>query len=157
VSSSSRITPDDRVQELLIDLPIPAREFAPVLHVREAGKLCVVGSALPYSEGKLVHRGRVGLEVRLEQGQLAARVAVVQALGMLHAQFGTLNRVKQIVSLTGYISAGPEFRDHAKVLDQASQLLSDVFGGAGHHTRTPIGVSSLPGGACVMLEVIVTL
>lgn len=147
------ITPDERVAALFLDLPIPPTTHAPVVHVREAGRLCWVGPAYPFSEGRLVHAGRLGLEIRLDQGQQAARIALVQALGMLHNEFGTLNKV-QSVALHGFIAAGPDFRDHAKVCDQASQLLHDLFGTAGQHTRTAVGVASLAGGACVALELV---
>lgn len=148
--------PDDRLEELLLDLPQPARELGPSLHVRESGDYCIVGAALPYTDGRLMHRGRLGLELRLDHGQVAARTAVVQALAMLKAHFGSLNKIKECVQLTGYIAASADFKDHLKVLDQASALLTDIFGAtAGKHTRTALGVSSLPDGACVMIELMV--
>ncbi len=151
------VKPEDRLDELFIDLPIPAKDVGPSCHVRDNGDLCVVGSALPYSDGRLVHKGRLGLELRLEQGQAAARAALIQALAMLKAHLGSLNKIKACLQLTAYVAASAEFKDHLKVLDQAGALLVDLFGTAGKHTRTAFGVSSLPEGACVMLELLVTI
>lgn len=150
--------PDDRLDELFLDLPQPARIFSPTVHVRESGDSCIVGTALPYTDGRVMFRGRLGLELRLEQGQAAARVALVQALAMLKTHLGSLNNVKACVQLTGYIAASADFKDHLKVLDHASALLAEVFGETtGAHTRTAVGVSSLPEGACVMLTLQVRL
>ncbi|MBI2343982.1 MAG: RidA family protein [Deltaproteobacteria bacterium] len=150
----TRHTPDARLEALLIDLPIPAAERGAACHVREANGWCLVGGALPIADGRLHARGRLGVELRLEQGQDAARAALIQALGMLKAHYGSLNGLRQCVKLAGYIAAGPDFREHARVLDLAGDLLVALFGPAGRHTRTAVGVASLPEGACVMLELL---
>ncbi|MBI4237745.1 MAG: RidA family protein [Deltaproteobacteria bacterium] len=147
--------PDARLEELLIDLPTPSRTTGPVEAVRQVGDLCWVTGALPWNEGKIMFRGRVGLEVTIDNGQRASRAALLQVFALLKESLGELKRVKQCVKLSGFIAAGPDFQDHSRVLETTSQLLFDVFGVAGRHAREAIGVSSLPHQACVMLELLV--
>lgn len=149
--------PDERLSELLIDLPTPPKLPSPVDGVRQAGELCWVTGALPWNEGKILFKGRVGLEVTIDQGQRAARAAMVMALAMLRQDCSELKRVKQCVKLSGFVAAGPDFAEHARVLEPASQLLVDLFGTAGRHVRQAVGVTSLPHQACVMLELIVRI
>lgn len=146
---------EQRAAALFIDFPIPPTPPSGTVHVRHVGKLFIVGGALPFSEGKVQTKGRLGLEVSLDQGRIAARVAVIQSLGMMRSTLQTLDRVRQVLQMTGYIASGPEFFDHGKVLDGASQLLMELFGPAGHHVRTAVGVASLPQNACVSLELVV--
>jgi enamine deaminase RidA (YjgF/YER057c/UK114 family) len=128
----------------------------PTVSVVQTGKLVIACGALPWKEGRMAYKGRLGLEVKLDTGKQAAFAACMQALSAIRSHFsGTLNKIKQVVSLRGYVAAGGEFYEHHKVLDGASQLLSDVFGAAGKHTRTAVGVASLPFGASVEIELIV--
>lgn len=147
---------DQRVEELFLDLPEPAPEVGAVANIAQSGKQLFISGAFPWKDGRMSHRGRVGLELNLDSGRLASHAACMQALGMLQKYLdGSLNKVKRIVYLRGYVASGSEFKDHHKVLDSASQLLMDVFGGAGKHARSAIGVSALPHGAPVELEIVV--
>ena len=148
---------DDRIEELFLDIPESPPEAGPVVHVVQTGKLLFMSGIYPWKHGKMAYKGRVGLELTVDAGKLAAHSATLQFLGILKKHMnGSLSKVKQIVSLRGYISSGAEFHDQHKVLDGASQLIYDVFGSvAGKHTRTAIGVTSLPHSAAVSLEFIV--
>jgi len=150
---------DKRIDELFIDLPEPAPEVGAVVHVAQTGKLLFAGGAFPWKDGRMSYRGRVGLELNLDSGRSAAHAAALQALGMLRRHLGgTLNKVKRIVMLRGFIASGSEFKDHHKVLDGASQLLIDIFGSsAGKHARSAVGVTALPHGAPVELEMVVEI
>ncbi len=99
-------------------------------------------------------RGRVPEEVSPEEAREAARQAAVNALAVLREALGSLNRVERIVRLTGYVYAHPEFRDHPRVMDGASDFLGEVFGDRGRHSRVTVGVASLPLGAPVELELV---
>jgi len=147
---------DKKIEELFIDLPEPAPEVGATVHVAQAGKLLFIGGVLPWKDGRMAYRGRVGLELNLDAGRSSAHAAGLQALGLLRKYLdGSLNKVKGIVLLRGYVASGSEFRDQHKVLDGASQLLIDIFGPtSGRHTRSAVGVTSLPHGAPVELELV---
>jgi enamine deaminase RidA (YjgF/YER057c/UK114 family) len=149
---------DEKLEELFIDLPEPPHLTGGVLHAVKTGKMMYISGILPFSEGKIAVKGRVGLEVRLDNAKLAARAAAVNALAVMSAELGgTLNKIKRIINITGYIASGGEFRQHFKVLDGASELFHQIFGAAGKHTRNAVGCSCLPNDACVELSVIVEL
>jgi len=147
---------DKKLEELFIELPEPPHLVGGVLHACRIGNIMYLGGILPFSEGKIAVKGRVGLEVRLDNAKLAARIAAVNALAVISSEFGgTLNNVKKIINVTGYIASGGEFREHFKVLDGASELFYQIFGAAGKHSRNAVGCSSLPYDACIELSVIV--
>ncbi len=148
---------DERIEELFLDLPEAPPEAGAVVNAIQTGKYIYLSGVLPWKHGKMAYKGRVGLELTLDAGKLAAHAATLQALGILRTFLdGSLNKVKQIVSLKGFVASGAEFKEQHKVLDGASQLLSDVFGAtAGKHARAAIGVTSLPFGAAIQLELII--
>jgi enamine deaminase RidA (YjgF/YER057c/UK114 family) len=149
---------DTKLEELFIDLPEPPQSATGTAHAVQVGKLLYVGGILPFSEGKIAVKGRVGLEVRLDNAKLAARTAAVNALAVIATELGgTLNKVKRIVEVTGYIASGAEFRQHFKVLDGVSELFFQIFGAAGKHTRNAIGCTNLPNDACIELSLIVEI
>lgn len=150
---------DQRAIDLMLDFAEPAMPAAHTTHVVVTGKVAHVSGVLPIQDARISNRGQIGAEVALvDKSRIMARQAVVMALGMLRAELGgSLNAVKQVVHLTGYIACKSEFRDHDKVFDRASELLTHLFGESGRHTRTLIGVSSLPKLAPVMVDLIVAL
>lgn len=149
---------DAKRDELYIDLPEPPILTGGALHATKVGKILHVDGVLPLSEGRISHKGRVGLEMRLDNARLAARIAAINALSFIANECGgTLNKVKRIINITGYIASGGDFRDHFKVLDGASELFIQIFGSVGKHTRNAIGCSCLPKDACIELSVIVEL
>lgn len=149
---------DAKLDELYIDLPELGSPVAGVAHATKIGKLLYLSGCLPMADGRLIAKGRVGIEVRLDVAKQAARAAAVQALAVIAAESGgTLNHVKQIVHLQGFVATGADFRDHGKVLDGASELFALVFGKAGHHARVAVGAASLPQDACVELALLVEL
>ena len=146
---------DAKLKELFIELPEPGKTFGSVAHAMRSGKLLFVSGALPFADGKLLAKGRVGIEVRLDLAKSAMRTAFIQALCIVAMESkGTLNQIKQILRLEGYIASGADFGDHLKVLDGASELAGILFGNAGRHSRSAVGVASLPLNACVQLSTI---
>jgi enamine deaminase RidA (YjgF/YER057c/UK114 family) len=152
-------THDDRATHLMLDFAEPAMPVKHTSHVVMSGKLAYISGVLPIQDARISTRGQIGAEVALvDKSRIMARQAVLTALGMLRAELGgSLNSVKQVIQLTGYIACAPEFRDHDKVFDRASELLTNLFGEAGRHTRTLIGVSALPKGAPVTVDLVVAL
>lgn len=133
--------------------PVPPRhEYLPAVTVN--GLVFVSGHA-PYSEGGHQYRGRVGETLDLAQGRAAARLALLGCLVSLERALGTLDSVARIVKLNGYVHCVPGFEPLPKVTDGASELLIELFGEAGRHARTTVGVASLPSGVAVELEMVV--
>ena len=112
---------------------------------------------LPRIDGKLTCLGRLGDGVTVEQGREAAAVCALNALAVLEAALGSLDRISRVLTVTGFVSSAPDFHEQPAVLDGASKVLADVFGEAGRHTRSAVGVASLPRDGAVEIEVTVAL
>jgi enamine deaminase RidA (YjgF/YER057c/UK114 family) len=146
---------DDKLDELFIDLPEPPPDLGTTIGALLVGKTLSVCGALPFSEGRIQHAGRAGVEVKADTAKLAARIATVMALAMAkRALGGTLDKIRRVVRLDGFVACGADFRDHARVIDGASELLVQIFGPSGKHVRNAVGVTSLPQNACAMLSIV---
>ncbi len=142
-----------RLAELGIALPVPAAPIANYVPFSVSGKLVVVSGQIPLREGKIAYSGKLGAAVSMEDGVAAARLCFVNLLAQLKAAAGgDLDRVARVLRLGGFIAAGPDFTQHAVVMNGASDLAVEVFGDAGRHARSTIGVPSLPGDAAVEVE-----
>ena len=141
-----------RLAELGITLPVPAAPIANYVPFTVSGKLVVISGQIPLREGKIAYTGKLGAAVPMEDGVAAARLCFVNLLAQLKAAAGDLNRVARVLRLGGFIAAGPDFTQHAVVMNGASDLAVEVFGDAGRHARSTIGVPSLPGDAAVEVE-----
>jgi len=144
---------EQRLKDLGITLPAPAAPIANYVPFAVTGKLVVISGQIPLAEGKVAFAGKVGVEVTPEQGREAARLCFINLLAQLKAAAGgDLDRVKRVVRLGGFIAAPAAFTSHAAVMNGASDLAVEVFGDAGRHARTTIGVPSLPADAAVEVE-----
>jgi enamine deaminase RidA (YjgF/YER057c/UK114 family) len=142
-----------RLAELGISLPIPMQPIANYVPAVQTGNLVYVSGQVPAVDGKIAKTGKVGQDLSLEEGKAAARQCFVNVLVHLKAACnGDLDRVRRVVRLGGFIAASAYFVDHAQVMNGASDLAVAVFGNAGRHTRTTIGVPSLPIDAPVEVE-----
>ena len=112
---------------------------------------------LPRIDGKLTCLGRLGDDVTVEQGRQAAAVCALNALAVLEAALGSLDRISRVLTVTGFVSSAPDFHEQPAVIDGASMVLADVFGQAGRHTRSAVGVAALPRDGAVEIEVTVAL
>ena len=146
----------DRLKELDIVLPIaavPAFQYVPVtIHER----LAFVSGQLP-RDGDGIITGKVGAEVDLERARAASRLCILQACACLAQALGSLDRIDRILKITGFVASAPGFNQQPKVIDAASELLFDIFGEAGRHARSAVGVAELPRNAAVEIELIVAL
>lgn len=145
-----------KLAELGLVLPEPAAPVAAYVPVVVAGGLAHVSGQLPFVGGKLV-TGRLGKDVSLEQGVEAARACGLMLLAQLKAALGSLDRVEQIVKLGGFVNSTGDFTDQPKVINGASELMAAVFGEAGKHARSAVGVPVLPLGAAVEVDAIVAV
>ena len=141
----------ERLKSLGIDLPAPAKPVANYVPVVVSGGFAIVSGQLPMAEGKVAVTGRLGQEVDIASGQRAARLCLINVLAQLDAETG-LGRIARVVRLGGFIAAAPAFTDLAQVMNGASDLAVEIFGDAGRHARSTIGVASLPLGAAVEVE-----
>ena len=146
---------EDRLAKLGITLPPLPQPMATYVPFTFAGNLLYVSGQGPKTkEGDWV-RGQVGKDLTVEQGYEAARLTGIQILAVINGALGSLNRVKRILKVNGYVYSGPEFRDQPVVINGCSDLFVELLGDAGRHARTAIGISSLPMGIAVEIEAIV--
>ena len=144
---------DAKLQELGIVLPAPMGAIANYVPYAITGNLVVISGQLPAVDGKVAFTGKVSADLTVEQGAAAARQSFINLLAHLKAACdGDLDRVKRVVRLGGFIACPPNFTQHAVAMNGASDLAVAVFGDAGRHARTTIGVPSLPLDAAVEVE-----
>ena len=143
---------DARVKELGLVLHGPHRPHDPLDAVVVWDGVARTSGTLPRIDGKLTCVGMVGDTVTVDEAYEAAAVCALNALRLLRDELGTLDRVQRILSVTGYVASAPGFDQQPDVMDGASKILVDVFGDAGRHTRSAIGVAALPRGSAVEIE-----
>jgi enamine deaminase RidA (YjgF/YER057c/UK114 family) len=149
---------DDRLAELGLTLPGPYPPHDPLdAVVSHGGRMRTSGQLPRDHEGALVHPGVLGLELTVEQGSEAARWCALNALSVLRAELGSLDRIERVLTVLGFVASAPGFVQQPAVVDGASQLLADVFGAGGRHSRSAIGFAALPRGGAVEIEVEVAL
>lgn len=143
---------DERLAALGVTLPVAAAPVANYVAAVITGNLLVVSGQLPLIEGRLSATGKLGGGVSIEQGSQAARACAINMLAQIKAAAGSLDRVHRVVRLGGFIASTADFTQHATVMNGASDLIAAVFGEAGRHARSTIGVPSLPLDAPVEVE-----
>ena len=146
---------EERLAELGINLPQAPKPVAAYVSVVRSGNLLYISGQLPLLDGELVHKGKLGRELSLEQGCEAARAAALNCLAIIKQELGSLDKVKRIVKVFGVVACDPTFYDQPKVINGASELLVEVFGDKGRHARLAAGVCSLPLDSPVEVEMIV--
>lgn len=148
--------PEARLAELGLVLPQAAAPVAAYVPVVVTGSLAHVSGQLPFIGGRLV-TGRLGEDVTLEEGAAAARACGMMILAQLEAALGSLDRVARVVKLGAFVNSADTFTDQPKVANGASELMVQVFGEAGKHARSAVGVPVLPLGAVVEVDAIVEI
>jgi enamine deaminase RidA (YjgF/YER057c/UK114 family) len=149
------MTPEEKLRALGLELPPAPKPVGAYVPAVRTGNLVFVSGQLPMKDGELMTLGHVGGEVTLEEARQCARQAALNALAAVAAEIGGLKHVARIVRVTGYVASAPGFTDQAKVMNAASELLGEVFGDAGRHSRAAVGAAELPLGAPVELEMII--
>ena len=146
---------EQKITELGLTLPNVAPPAGSYLPALTSGKLVFTAGQIPLVEGKLVATGKVGSEISLEKAQELARICLLNGLAAVKSEIGDLQRVKRIVKLVGFVSSDPSFIQQPQVINAASDLLAEIFGEAGRHARSAVGVAVLPLDAPVEIELIV--
>jgi len=137
----------------LIEAPTPMANYIPTVRV---GDLLFVAGHLPrLRNGSILHTGKVGREVTVEEGYAAAQQAMINCLASIRSAISDLDKVKRVVKLLVMVNADPEFDEHFVVANGASDLLVKLYGEQGRHARSAVGMGGLPRRSCVEVEMIV--
>ena len=143
---------EENLSKLKVNLPKAPDPVGAYVASKVIGKLVFISGQLPLNhEGKLI-KGKIGKDLNLEQGQESAKLCALNLLAQLKKITGNLDKVKSCVKLTGYVNSIDTFVDQPKVINGASDLISQIFGDKGKHTRAAVSVNSLPLGASVEVE-----
>ncbi|MEP7054660.1 MAG: RidA family protein [Actinomycetota bacterium] len=148
-------TPEERLAELGLTLPAVAAPLAAYVPAVRSGSLVFTSGQLPSVEGELKVTGLVGGTVSLEEAVECARVCALNALAAVVDLVGNLSAVRRVVKVVGFVACTADFHAHPQVVNGASELLGQIFGAAGVHARSAVGVASLPKNAPVELELVV--
>lgn len=147
----------ERLKELGIELPgfnPAAANYAPA--VKRGGLLYTAGQT-PKKDGKLVFKGKLGADISDREGYDAVRLCTLNALTIMNHYADGLENIDQILKITVFLNCAPDFEQHAKIADGATDLLVAVFGDAGRPARSTVGVSALPGGAACEVEMVAAI
>lgn len=147
------IRPEERLQELGIELPAPVKPVANYVTNIQSGNMLFLSGHSFCGTPAAVDIGKLGKDLTVEQGYEAARNVGVCVLATIKSALGELNRVKRIVRVLGMVNATEHFADHPKVINGFSDLMVEVFGEKGKHVRSAVGMGSLPGNIAVEIEV----
>ena len=147
-------TIDTKLAELGIDLPVAAAPVANYVSYVISGNLVFISGQIS-KIGETEVKGRLGEGLTVEQGQAAAKLSALNLIAQMKAALGSLDRVERVVKLGAFIASAPSFTDQPKVANGASELMVEVFGEAGKHTRSAVGVPVLPLGAVVEIDAVV--
>lgn len=145
-----------RLRELGYELPGVAKPLASYVPAVRVGDRVWTSGQLPLVEGALPLTGKVGAEVTTEQAQEQARIAALNALAAIDAEVG-LDNVSRVVKIVGFVASDPAYADQPVVINGASDFIGEVFGDAGTHARSAVGVAALPKNAPVEIELIVEI
>lgn len=151
-------SPEQRLKELGIQLPEWLAPVSGYVGILQVGNFLWVSGQLCYGPGaKLVSTGRLGADVSIEEARYATRCCALNVLGRAKAELGSLDRIKRIVRIGGFLVTTPEFTEHAAAMGSVTELILDVFGEAGRHARATIGVASLPLGSTAQVDAVIEI
>lgn len=149
---------EDRLKALSISLPEAAAPAANYVPYVISGNLLYISGQLPTEGGKMIAAGHLGATVSLEDGQKAARACAINIIAQAKAALGgDLGRVTRILRINGFVASTPDFTEQHLVINGASDLLAEVFGEAGKHSRAAVGMAALPLGAAVEIDAILEI
>jgi enamine deaminase RidA (YjgF/YER057c/UK114 family) len=148
---------EDKLRQMGIELPAAPTPLAAYIPAVKAGDFAYTSGQIPLVKGELKYKGKVGAELTEADGYQAARVCAINCLSALKGVIGDLDNIERIVKVVGFVNSAPGFAAQPKVINGASELFGEVFGDAGKHARSAVGVSELPIDSAVEVEVIVKL
>ncbi|MBZ4686983.1 MAG: hypothetical protein PWQ96_2316 [Clostridia bacterium] len=148
---------EQKIKELGLQIPEPPEPVAAYVPAVKVGDFIYTSGQIPFVNGKLKFKGKVGEDLTEQEGYEAAKVCALNCLSVIKGQVGTLDNIERIVKVTGYVNSGQGFQMQPQVINGASELLGEIFGENGQHARAAVGVSELPIDAPVEIEMIVKI
>ena len=146
-----------KLKELGIELPVTPKPVAAYVPAVQVENYIFTSGQIPFVNGELKYKGKVGGEVSEADGYEAAKICAINCLSAVKGLAGSLDKIEKIVKLTGFVNSAAGFASQPKVINGASELFGQIFGDAGSHARSAVGVSELPMDATVEVEIIVKL
>ncbi|QDT98144.1 RidA family protein [Gimesia aquarii] len=144
-------TPEERIQELGHSLPSPPQAVGSYIPATQFGNVIVTSGQLPFIGSELMFKGKIGDQLHEDDGSNAASLCLLNALAQVKSVTGELSKINKVIRLEGYVHSAPGFDRQPYILNAASQLLTDIFGDIGKHTRVALGISEMPLNAAVQL------
>jgi enamine deaminase RidA (YjgF/YER057c/UK114 family) len=157
------MTPEEKISSLNLNIPKgrPAATIGSYIPITKIENLIFISGQVPTDieshNNELKYKGKVGRDISIEEAQEAGKICCLNALFHLKGLIGDLDKIKKIVKITGYVNSDENFTEHPKVINGASDLLIDIFGEKGKHTRVAIGVNSLPLGSPIEIDFIIQI
>jgi enamine deaminase RidA (YjgF/YER057c/UK114 family) len=146
---------EEKMKELGFTLPETVKPLAAYIPAIRTGDYVYTSGQVPFANGELKYAGKIGIDLLIEEGQKAAELCALNALSAIKGVIGDLNKIEQIVKVTVFVNSADGFTDQPKVANGASEFLGKIFGEAGKHTRSAVGVNELPVNSAVEVEMIV--
>ncbi len=145
---------EEKLGKLNISLPVPPKPAGSYIPVVKTGNLVFVSGQIPMKDGKVQITGKVPTKTSIEEAQSAAKICILNALAQIKSEIGSLDKITRIVRVSGFVNSVPDFTEQPKVINAASDLLYEIFGEIGRHSRIAVGVASLPLDSSVEIDVI---
>ena len=146
---------EKRLKELSIEIPTPPNPAGSYIPVVTTGNLAFVSGQIPMKDGRVVFEGKVPNVQTLDSAREAAKICIINGLAQLKANLGTLDKITKFVRISGFVNSEPDFTEHPKVINAASDLLVNIFGDMAKHSRIAVGVASLPLNSTVEIDIVV--
>jgi enamine deaminase RidA (YjgF/YER057c/UK114 family) len=146
---------DEKLKELSIVIPTPPSPAGSYIPVVTTGNLAFVSGQIPMKEGKVVFEGKVPDEQSLESAREAAKICIINSLAQLKVNLGSLDKITKFVRISGFVNSNPNFIEQPRVINAASDLLTEIFGDIAKHSRIAVGVTSLPLNSTVEIDMVV--
>ena len=143
-----------KLQELGLTLPEPAKPVAAYVPAVQVSGTVYTSGQIPLVKGEVKYKGKLGQEFTVEEGYEAAKICALNCRAAAKGVIGNLDRIEKVIKVVGFVNSAPGFTDQPKVVNGASELLGKVFGPAGEHARSAVGVAELPLGVAVEVEMI---
>ncbi len=145
---------EEKIESLKISIPVPPKPAGSYVPTVRTGNLVFVSGQIPIKDGKVEFQGKVPTEISVDMAQNAARLCAINILAQLRAEIGSLDNVSRIVRLSGFVNSASDFVEQPKVINAASDLLFEIFGEKGRHSRVALGVASLPLNSAVEIDLV---
>lgn len=147
---------EEKLKNLGIILPLPPTPAGSYIPAIKSGKLLYISGQIPIENGKVAYTGKVS-DKNLEVAQKSAKMCAINILAQIKREIGNLDKVSKIIKLSGFVNSAPEFSQHPKVINSASDLIFEIFGEKGKHSRIAVGVASLPLDSMTEIDAIIEI